>query len=152
MDRGFAKIYQSTLLRRLINKMQIKREMLDSNERNFPDPASMRNFRQFDDYFTAPIHGFGSAEHYYQSCSSRQFLTHIEKPTLIIQSRDDPFMTAEVLPQPDELSDSVDLELSSHGGHVGFISENNLRPRPWLETRIHGYLNDQQFFHPNQEN
>ena len=73
-----------SISRRLINKMQIKREMLDSNDRSFPDPVSMRNFRQFDDYFTAPIHGFGSADHYYQCCSSRQFLKHIERTKILL--------------------------------------------------------------------
>jgi len=146
MDQGFAKIYQASLLRRLIKKMQLKRELLDASDRDFPDPAKMRNFRQFDNSFTAPIHGFDSDEHYYQSCSSRQFLHRIDKPTMILQSQDDPFMSADVLPQGDELSDSVKLELSTHGGHVGFIGDNNMRPRLWLETRIHSFLNDQQFF------
>jgi hypothetical protein len=146
MDQGFAKIYQATLLRRLIKKMQLKRRLLKISKRNFPNPHGMRNFRQFDDSFTAPIHGFDSAEHYYQSCSSKQFLNRIDKPTLIIQSLDDPFMTAEVLPGEHELSDSVNLELSTHGGHVGFIGDNKMRPRLWLETRIHRFLNDQQFF------
>jgi hypothetical protein len=148
LDQGFAKIYQATLLRRLIKKLQLKQELLEASDRDFPDPAKMRNFRQFDDSFTAPIHGFDSAEHYYASCSSRQFLIRIDKPTLIIQSRDDPFMTAEVLPQQDELSDSVKLELSAHGGHVGFIGDNKMCPSPWLETRIHRFLNNQQFFIP----
>jgi hypothetical protein len=150
MDQGFAKIYQASLLRRLVKKMHLKRDLLNSDERDFPDPAKMRNFIQFDDSFTAPIHGFDSAEHYYQSCSSRQFLHRIDRPTLILQSLDDPFMTDEVLPRKDELSDSVKLELSTHGGHVGFIGDNKMRPRPWLESRIHRFLNDQQFFTPER--
>ena len=109
----------------------------------------MCNFHQFDDAFTAPIHGFDSADHYYQSCSSRQFLPGIDKPTLIIQSADDPFMTSEVLPREDELPNSVRLELSIHGGHVGFIGNSDLRPKLWLESRIHAFLNDQNFFDPD---
>jgi predicted alpha/beta-fold hydrolase len=148
MNQGFARIYQASLLRRLINKMQLKRVLLETSDLHFPDPHSMRNFRQFDDSFTAPIHGFDSADHYYHSCSSRQFLIRIEKPTLIIQSVDDPFMTTEVLPGEHELSDSVNLELSTHGGHVGFIGDNQMHPRLWLQNRIHRFLHDQQFFNP----
>jgi hypothetical protein len=148
MDQGFAKIYQATLLRRLIKKIHLKQALLKTSDRHFPDPQGMRNFRQFDDSFTAPIHGFDSAEHYYASCSSRQFLIRIDKPTLIIQSLDDPFMTTEVLPREHELSDSVNLELSIHGGHVGFIGDKKMRPSPWLETRIHHFLDEQQFFIP----
>jgi predicted alpha/beta-fold hydrolase len=148
MDGGFARIYQAALLRSLIRKMQLKQALLNASERHFPEPRSMRNFRQFDDSFTAPIHGFDSAEHYYRSCSSRQFLHRIDKPTLIIHSRDDPFMTADVLPREHELSDSVTLELTSHGGHVGFLGNNKLRPGLWLQNRIHRFLNDQKFFSP----
>ena len=148
MDRGFAKIYQTSLLRRLIKKAQTKQELLEASVRNFPDPATMRNFRQFDGAFTAPIHGFDSAEHYYESCSSRQFLGSIDKPTLILQSADDPFMTVEVLPDKQELSSLVELELSSHGGHVGFVSGKGMRPQAWLESRIHRFLIEQNLFNP----
>ena len=151
LDQGFARIYQAILLRRLIKKLQLKQELLEASDRDFPDPTKMRSFRQFDNSFTAPIHGFDSDEHYYTSCSSRQFLIRIDKPTLILQSLDDPFMTADVLPQQDELSDSVKLELSTHGGHVGFIGADKMRPRPWLETRIHRFLDDQRFFIPVQD-
>ena len=148
MDQGFARIYQASLPRSMIKKMHLKRTLLKTSGRHFPEPQGMQNIRQFDDSFTAPIHGFDSAEHFYQSCSSRQFLINIDKPTLIIQSLDDPFMTAEVLPQEHELSDSVNLELSTHGGHVGFIDDNKLRPRFRLQHRIHRFLSDQQFFNP----
>jgi len=144
MDRGFAKIYQRTLLRRLVKKMHFKRHLMNSHARQYPDPTNMRNFRQFDDAFTAPIHGYDSAHDYYHKCSARQFLCDIDKPTLIIQSRDDPFMNHEVLPEENELSDSVSLELSAHGGHVGFIG-GKLWPEPWLEKRIHRFLIEQHF-------
>ena len=67
--------------------------------------------------------------------------THIATQTLIIHALDDPFMTPEVLPQADELSSDITLELSSSGGHVGFIS-GKLPGKPlyWLEQRIPDYL------------
>jgi len=144
MDRGFAKIYQRTLLDRLIKKMHLKRHLMNGTNPQFPDPSKMQNFRHFDDAFTAPIHGFDSAQHYYQKCSARQFLCGIDKPTLIIQSRDDPFMNPDALPGENELSDSVTLELSARGGHVGFIG-GRLWPEPWLEKRIHRFLIEQHF-------
>jgi predicted alpha/beta-fold hydrolase len=144
MDRGFAKIYQHTLLNRLIKKVHLKHHLMNGDRRQFPDPSKMRNFRHFDDHFTAPIHGFGNAQDYYQKCSSRQFLRAIDKPTLIIQSRDDPFMNPLVLPEEKELSESVTLELSASGGHVGFIG-GRLWPQPWLERRVHRFLLEQHF-------
>ena len=145
MNRGFARVYQRSLLNRLIHKMQFKQHLLKADARDFPDPLLMSDFWQFDNNFTAPIHGYDNAEHYYQCASSRQFLKSIEKPTLIIHARDDPFMSSGVLPEDNELADSVMLELSSHGGHVGFIGSNGLIPDLWLQKRIHQFLIDQHF-------
>jgi len=144
MNRGFAKIYQRTLLNRLIRKMQLKRDLIEAHVLDFPDPRKMQNFRHFDDAFTAPIHGFDNARDYYQKCSAIRFLRDIDKPTLIIQSRDDPFMDADALPRENQLSDSVTLELAARGGHVGFIG-GSLWPEAWLEKRIHRFLIEQQF-------
>jgi len=144
MDLGFARIYQRTLLNRLIKKIHLKRELINSHDRIFPDPRKMHNFRLFDDAFTAPIHGFDSAQDYYQKCSAKQFLGGIDKPTLIMQSHDDPFMNAGVLPAENELSDAVTLELCARGGHVGFIG-GRVWPGFWLEKRVHRFLIEQRF-------
>lgn len=145
MDAGFARIYQKTLLDRLAIKMRKKERLIKEDPRDFPDPSKMRNFWEFDKHFTAPIHGFDSAEHYYEKSSSRQFLSGIDKPTLILHSRDDPFMTSDVIPGEDELSNSTSLELSDHGGHVGFVGGDGITPVPWLQQRIHRFLLDQGF-------
>lgn len=145
MNRGFAKIYQKSLLDRLVVKIRQKQHLIKESSLDFPNPADMRNFWEFDDHFTAPINGFDSAEHYYDCASSRQFLSGIDKPTLILHSRDDPFMTSEVIPEAGELSDSTTLELSNHGGHVGFIASDGFKPQAWLQNRIHQFLLDQGF-------
>jgi predicted alpha/beta-fold hydrolase len=142
MNRGFAKIYQATLLRRLITKIQQKQVLIEDSTFSFPNPTKMKNFQQFDDHFTAPVHGFDSANDYYEKSSSRQFLVNINKPTLLIHAKDDPFMTTDVLPEAGELSSSVTLELTQYGGHVGFIGSNKFLPTPWLEPRIHNFLNE----------
>jgi predicted alpha/beta-fold hydrolase len=140
MNQGFAKLYQSILLRRLIAKTQQKKTLIENSKFSFPDPNKMKNFRQFDDHFTAPVHGFDSANDYYKKSSSKQFLLNINKPTLIIHAKDDPFMTAEVLPEASELSASVTLETTQCGGHVGFISSSSILPKSWLEPRIHTFI------------
>ncbi len=97
--------------------------------------------RDFDEYVTAPLHGFDSADHYYTASSSRQYLGGITVPTLLLHASDDPFMTESAIPRPDELSESVTLELSPHGGHVGFVTGVwPWRPRYWLDERIPAYL------------
>jgi hypothetical protein len=142
MDRGFSRIYQRELLTRLRSKVAQKSQLLaDAGI----DPATRtRNFVEFDGAFTAPLHGYASAMDYYRRCSSRQFLRGIDRPTLMLHARDDPFMTERVIPNADELSDSIRFELSAHGGHVGFIEKGWLRQQNWLEPRIHRWLQAQQ--------
>jgi predicted alpha/beta-fold hydrolase len=111
--------------------------------RQHPPPVSLRqlsklrSFHQFDDAVTAPLHGFHNVDDYYSRSSSRQFLRNIHTPTLILQARDDPFLPASALPADSELGPGVTLELSEHGGHVGFVSGSRPgQPVYWLEQRI----------------
>jgi len=92
----------------------------------------------------AKLYDFASVEDYYQRSSSRQFLQAIRIPTLLIQARDDPFMTPEVIPEVAELSSSVYLEITQGGGHVGFVSGNNpFQAEYWLEQRIPEFIQQQ---------
>ena len=138
MDQGFSKIYQHELMTRMKKKVVHKKHLL--LEAGLDVDKQTRNFAEFDDQFTAPLHGFENADSYYQQCSSRQFLKNITIPTLLIHALDDPFMTPEVIPEINELSKTVTLELSSHGGHVGFIEKGIFRQTNWLEPRLFAWL------------
>lgn len=147
MQRGFSRLYQKELLRRLTSKLGDKQALLQAQGLDI-DLAALQSFVDFDDAYTAPVHGFDNAAHYYRVSSARQYLRHIDRPTLILQARDDPFMTPEVLPGEDELSPAIRFELSEHGGHVGFIGGRGparLRPFHWLEPRLLGWLAEQGF-------
>ena len=143
ISKGFASNYEGHLLNPLkitlkkkfdtfnMNKLLIlKKEKIDG----------IKSIEEFDEKYTAPIHGFKSAQEYYKKCSSKQFLKYIAVPTLIIHSLDDPFMDERVLPKENELSPSVNFELSPHGGHVGFVTGSLFKPRYWLEERIIQYF------------
>ena len=98
-------------------------------------------FAEFDDAVTAPLHGFKGMQDYYDRCSSVHFLKAIERPTLIINSLDDPFMTPAVIPDADKLSAHVTLEVSKYGGHVGFVNGGTpWRPTFYLPGRIIEFL------------
>lgn len=140
MNQGFSRLYQHELMNRLKGKARQKKTLLQSAGMT-TNPDTVKTFVEFDDAFTAPAHGFESAQQYYQMNSSRQFLKNIKKPTLIIHSKDDPFMTESVIPEPHELSEQITLELSDHGGHVGFISGGPIKPEYWLEQRIVKFIN-----------
>ena len=141
IDKGFAKIYQYRLLQQL-------KSMLLEKKRRFELPfskkqiQSIQNFWEFDALYTAPIHGFKNAKHYYDTSSSYYILKKITTPTLLIHAEDDPFMTPEVLPKKDSLPAKVTLQLLKHGGHVGFVSGSFFKPCYWLDRRITEFLND----------
>ncbi len=125
----------------------LKRKIIDIVKRHdlpfsLEEVFALKTLREYDDLITAPLHGFDSAQDYYDQCSSRHNLNKISVPTLIIHSKDDPFMTHDIVPTMDEVSLNVDLEIYDRGGHVGFVSGwNPLRPKYWLEHRIPHFIN-----------
>ncbi len=140
MERGFSRIYQWDLVRRLRNTVLAKQRAMTLRI-GVSDVTTLRRFRDFDEHVTAPLHGYAGADDYYARCSSRQYLRNIAVPTLIVHSRDDPFMTESTIPTPAELSPTIAFELYDRGGHVGFIAGDwPWRARYWLEERIPNYL------------
>jgi hypothetical protein len=140
LNQGFSRLYQWQLLRSLRNNVAEKRNRIKLPLR-IRDLSTLRSFRDFDEHVTAPLHGFDGADHYYTVSSSRQYLKDIVVPTLLLHARDDPFMIENAIPEPDELSEAVVLELSTHGGHVGFVTGTwPWRAHYWLEERIPAYL------------
>lgn len=143
MNTGFARLYQRRLLKQLKALFARKMSQLENPPAPVKNAAACDSFWTFDHQVTAPLHGFSSAKAYYQASSSRQYIKKIETPTLIIHSKDDPFMTAEVIPSALELAESVTLELSDKGGHVGFIAGTVPGlPHFWLEHRIAEFITE----------
>lgn len=145
LNAGLSRLYQWVLIRQMKKQFASKLDLFDYQQLiNFDskDLKQINDFWQFDNRITAPLHGFKDVHDYYQRSSSRQYLPRIIGNTLIIHALDDPFMTPSVLPKAKELSSSTTLELSSQGGHVGFIGGQALRPVFWLEQRIPQYLQD----------
>ena len=139
LERGASRLYQRYLLDKLASSLRRK-----FAGRPFPlavDLDAIRDFNQFDDRITAPLNGFAGVFDYYSQASCRGYLPGIATPTLIIQAADDPFMFPSTLPWEHELGPGVTLEISDHGGHVGFVGGSlPWRPHYWLETRIMGFL------------
>jgi predicted alpha/beta-fold hydrolase len=140
LNIGFSKFYQRLLLKRM--KESVRRKF-DRHTAAFDWQRAMSaaTFAEFDDAVTAPLHGFEGIDDYYGTCSAAQFLKRIDRPTLIVNSLDDPFMTPEAIPDENELSDCVTIEASNGGGHVGFIEGGHpFRPRYYLPNRIIQFL------------
>lgn len=149
MDRGFTRIYRDHLLTALKQYIRAKiayLEQLGAREeaiklKNLGDLETIRSFWEYDDCVIARLYSFRDVHDYYARCSSRPFLRHITVPTLLIQARDDPFMSPDVIPPPEETSAWMELEITARGGHVGFIQ--GMFPGQadyWLEHRIPEFL------------
>lgn len=109
-----------------------------------------RTLHEFDDAYTAPLHGFHSADDYWTRASSRPWLRHIAVPTLLINARNDPFVPIPALPEISELSPAVRFETPVSGGHVGFLDGRWPGHLQWLPRRVlaHFQLTGSQVPHP----
>ncbi len=94
------------------------------------------NLGEFDDAFTAPIHGFLDKEDYYRQASSKPYLRHITIPTLLINAYNDPFVPSFSLPTRKEISDSVQLLRPPEGGHAAFVSGQGRGHLRWLPKTL----------------
>ena len=125
-------IYNKRFLNSLKSKVVHKARYLEGID---PAPlASVNSLLEFDDLYTAPIHGFKNALHYYQQCSSLQFVQPIQRPTLVVNALNDPFLSKDCFPDQFENHPYVKFEYPSRGGHVGFalFDQNGLY---WSELR-----------------
>jgi predicted alpha/beta-fold hydrolase len=105
------------------------------------DWSRMRSFAEFDDAFTAPIHGFRGAEDYWARCSSLRFLSTIRVPSLLLNALDDPMLSPGCFPFDIARNHPhLFLEAPRHGGHVAFASAPDAFGDCWSETRSLDFL------------
>ncbi len=79
-----------------------------------------RDLYEFDDVFTAPLHGFRDVEDYWARASAKPHLHRVRVPALLVNAANDPFVPHASLPRAHEVSASVTLWQPPHGGHAGF--------------------------------
>ncbi len=84
-----------------------------------------KRFDEYDEWYTAPWHGFDSAQHYWEENSSGPILHKLEHPVLVVNSKDDSFLHESCYPE--DLAKSLKnfhLEVPDYGGHCGFVERN----------------------------
>jgi len=81
---------------------------------------SAHDLYEFDNIFTAPLHGFRNTDDYWTRGSAKPHLHRIRIPALVLNARNDPFVPAASLPHQNEVGAFVTLWQPEHGGHVGF--------------------------------
>lgn len=127
--------YAQRFIRSLKPKIIKKREQFPDLFTHLPTNINFSTLYQFDDWVTAPLHGFDNPEHYYRECSSINYIDKINIPTLVINAESDPFLSKKCYdPSYFQSSEHVYFEMPKFGGHVGFsgYSKNNTY---WSEER-----------------
>lgn len=138
-QRRANRLYLRRLIASLVRKVQAKAtsfpQRIDANQ-----TRGIHGFEDFDGRFTAPVHGFRDAEDYWTRCSSRQFLSAITVPTLILSARDDPFLTPDCFPFTEAAANArLFLEAPETGGHLGFFN-SLICEQTWAEKRVVEFL------------
>lgn len=87
--------------------------------------GTIRTFHEFDDLYTAPLHGFAGAEDYWARASCLGYLPSIEIPALLVSARNDPFLAGRCFPEAEaSASRWLTFEMPRSGGHIGFAAFN----------------------------
>lgn len=122
--------------------LRTMRHKLMEKARRFPGAidvvrlSQVRTIRDFDDCYTAPMHGYMNALDYWTQASSLPLLQHIAIPTLVLNARNDPFVPEPSLPGSRDASASVLLHQPAQGGHAGFVTGHFPAHINWLPQRI----------------
>ncbi len=134
-NRIYSERFLKSLKKKIITKAAFRKEL------DIKGIDAIASLIEFDDQFTAPIHGFKNAVDYYTQSSSLQFLTRITIPTLIINAQNDPFLSKDCYPAA-ALHDHpfAKFESPAYGGHVGF-AQFNKNGLYWSEERAMEFIN-----------
>jgi len=139
LSRGFNRLYAESFLRSLRRKSAAF-DARHPGRFDLARVAAGRDFFEFDDAFTAPLHGFAGALDYWSRSSCRQFLPDVTVPTLVVNALNDPFLPPSALARPDQVSAAVRLEYPAEGGHVGFVTGGPPGRLEWLPRRMFAHF------------
>jgi predicted alpha/beta-fold hydrolase len=98
IDRGWNRLFYVKMFLHTLKPKAI------AMERRFPGLVDAKRVArattlwEFDDAFTAPVHGFTGTGDYWTRASSKPWLRDIALPTLVLNARNDPFVPDASLP------------------------------------------------------
>jgi len=141
LEKSNNKFYLNRFLKKLGAKMLTKSSMFP-NQISIKGFEKIKSFREFDNRYTAPLHGFSDADDFYSRASCGPYLSTIQNPVLIINALNDPFLPEACYPY--ELAknhDFIYLETPARGGHVGFSLPT--QTENWMELRAFEFASSQ---------
>ncbi len=122
IGRGFNRLVYTTMFLRSMRPKALRKWAQHPGPFDREAMLAARDLYEFDNVFTAPLHGFKDTEDYWRRASAKPHLHRIRVPALALNARNDPFIPASGLPKQGEVGPCVTLWQPAHGGHVGFPS------------------------------
>jgi predicted alpha/beta-fold hydrolase len=141
MDKFKNKLYIEMFFKTLKNKILEKAHKFPNYKLDKDKLFKATTFKHLESLYIVPIFGFKSPEDYWKKASSKPYLSKIDRPTLLINAKDDTFLSAACYPIKEALqSNNFYLEVTDYGGHCGFMSSFKPKENTWLEERIMRFI------------
>ncbi len=132
--------YRKRFLRKLGRKLEAKAGQMPELL-SIEGIEKIKHFSEFDNRFTAPIHGFKDADDFYHQASANTHLPHIQIPTLIVNAKNDPMLPQSCYPVAlAKEHPFIYLEMPEFGGHVGFTLAG--QSQNWAEQRAFQFISE----------
>lgn len=113
--------YRQRFMGKLFKKIQIKAELYP-NRLDLSLIKKVKVWKDFDNFFSAPLNGYRDADDFYEQASAINFIAGTTVPVLVCNAANDPILTPECVPF--ELAKAHPLifaEMPQTGGHVSFV-------------------------------
>ncbi len=141
MDKLKNKVYIELFFKTMKNKLLQKAHRFPEYKLDKDLLFKATKFKHLEQLYTVPVFGFKSPEDYWTKASSKPYLKAIKKPTLLINAKDDSFLSNECFPFYEaQKSENFFFESTDYGGHVGFMNSFNAEENNWLEKRIERFI------------
>lgn len=119
-------LYSRRFVKKLKNQLHLRGTKFPENL-SAKDISSCKSLYAIDELYTGKAHGFKNARDYYEKSSALNFIPDIGIPTLLINAKNDAFLSENSSPVTMALDNPFFyLETPEYGGHVGFIQKENI--------------------------
>lgn len=143
MDKLKNKLYLEVFFKTMKNKVLEKAFKFPEYQLDKEKLFKATKFKHLEHLYTVPVFGFKNPEDYWEKASSKPYLSKITRPTLLINSEDDSFLSKECFPYEEaQNSTFFHLEITKYGGHVGFMTSFKSTENSWLEERIYRFIHE----------
>jgi hypothetical protein len=143
MDKLKNKLYVEIFFKTLKNKILEKSYKFPEYHLDKDKLFRAKKFKDLEILYTVPVFGFESPEDYWKKASSKPHLLSIDRPTLLINAKDDTFLSPACYPKKEAIqSDFFYLEIPDYGGHIGFVTSFKQEENTWLEKRIVKFISE----------